>query len=92
MKKARLEFEGVVQGVFFRANAQRIGREMKLTGWVRNRKDGTVEALVEGSESEIEEFVGRLKREVKAAQVRKVRTEWSEGEREFRIFEVRGDF
>ena len=92
MKRAHLEFEGLVQGVYFRASAQRIGREMKLTGWVANRKDGTVEAVVEGSESEIEEFVARLKKEVRAAQVRKVKTEWSEGEREFRIFEVRGDF
>ena len=92
MKRASLVFEGRVQGVFFRANAQRIARELKLTGWVRNQPDGTVEALVEGSESDIEELVARLKKEVKAAEVRKVRTLWSEGEREFRIFEVRGDF
>lgn len=92
MKKARLVFEGHVQGVFFRANTQRIAREMKLTGWVRNRPDGTVEALVEGSESEVDELIGRLKREVESAEVRKVRAEWSEGEREFRIFEVRGEF
>ena len=92
MKKAHLVFEGRVQGVFFRASAQRIARELKLTGWVANRPDGTVEAQVEGSESDIEEMIARLKREVKAAEVRKVRAEWSEGEREFRIFEVRGEF
>ena len=92
MKKARLVFEGTVQGVFFRANTQRIAREMGLTGWVRNLPDGTVEAVVEGSHEEVEELVGRLKAEVRAAKVRRVRKEWTEGEREFRTFEVRGDF
>jgi acylphosphatase len=92
MKRARIVFEGRVQGVFFRANAQRIARELKLTGWVRNRPDGTVEAMVEGSEPDIEELVARLRKDVEAAEVRKVRTEWAEGEREFRIFEVRGEF
>ena len=92
MEKAHLIFEGTVQGVSFRANAQRIAREMGLTGWVRNLPDETVEAVVEGTKAEVKELVARLKAEVRGARVRKVRTHWSEGEKEFRIFEIRGDY
>jgi len=87
-----LVFEGHVQGVFFRANTQRIAREMHLTGWVRNLADGTVEALVEGDEKDVEKLISRLKDEVPVARVSRVREEWSEAEREFRNFEVRGEF
>lgn len=92
MKRVRLVFEGCVQGVFFRANTQRIARELSLTGWVRNLEDGSVEALAEGEESEVRELVDRLKREVEAACVERVREEWSEGPREFKAFDVRRDF
>ena len=81
-----------MQGVFFRATTQRIGRELSLTGWVRNLKDGSVEAFVEGEASDIRALVERLKAEVSAAKVSRVQEEWSEGGREFRTFEVRGDF
>jgi len=81
-----------VQGVFFRASTQRIARELGLTGWVRNLNDGTVEAVAEGDEADVRRLIDRLKVEVEAARVKRVREEWSEGEREFRVFEVRGEF
>jgi acylphosphatase len=90
-RRAHLVFEGRVQGVFFRASTQRIAREMQLTGWVRNLKDGSVEAVVEGDERAVEELVARLKVEVRAADVERVKVVWSEAEREFRAFEVRGE-
>jgi len=46
-------FEGLVQGVFFRANTRRCALERGLTGWVRNTADGRVEAVFEGEESEV---------------------------------------
>jgi acylphosphatase len=51
-----------------------------------------VEAVVQGTEAEVEELIARLKEEAVAARVRKVRVDWTEGEEEFRTFEVRGDF
>lgn len=39
---------GRVQGVFFRSCTQKEATRLKLTGWVRNRPDGSVEAVVEG--------------------------------------------
>lgn len=92
MKRAHLIFEGRVQGVFFRANTQRIARELGLTGWVRNLEDGSVEAVAEGEESAIRSLVARLQDEVPAARMKRVREEWSEATCEFRVFEVRGDF
>jgi len=52
---------GRVQGVGFRAFARRLAQEMKLEGWVRNLKDGRVEAMVRGFSSGIESFEQRLK-------------------------------
>lgn len=44
---------GRVQGVFFRANTQRQARLLKLTGWVRNCPDGSVELVACGSEQSL---------------------------------------
>jgi acylphosphatase len=44
----RLTVEGQVQGVGYRAAAQRLATELGLGGWVRNRSDGTVELEAEG--------------------------------------------
>ena len=49
MPARRLVVHGRVQGVNFRAATQRAARERGVTGWVRNRPDGTVEAHLEGS-------------------------------------------
>jgi acylphosphatase len=55
----RLVIHGRVQGVFFRAWTVATARELGLAGWVRNRRDGTVEALVQGDEAAVERFVER---------------------------------
>ncbi len=48
---------GQVQGVFFRDSCRREAKRRGLTGWVRNRSDGTVEAVFEGEEATVEEMV-----------------------------------
>jgi acylphosphatase len=52
-----LSIHGRVQGVFYRSWAVRTARELGLTGWVRNRHDGTVEAVVQGAREEVEHFI-----------------------------------
>ena len=52
---------GRVQGVGFRYTAKLKADEFKLTGWVRNRMDGTVELDVEGEEEKINMYVNELK-------------------------------
>ncbi len=51
---------GHVQGVGFRWTAKRIADGMGLAGWVRNNRDGTVSFMLEGGETEIHSFLGRL--------------------------------
>lgn len=53
---------GNVQGVGFRIFVQDRARVDNLRGWVRNLSDGRVEALAQGSESELSRFVEELKR------------------------------
>jgi acylphosphatase len=44
----RLRITGLVQGVGYRATFQRRAQQLGLSGWVRNCRDGSVEALVDG--------------------------------------------
>lgn len=55
--RAHVVFEGLVQGVFFRANAQKCARSLGITGWVRNRDDGSVEAVFEGEERAVDQAI-----------------------------------
>ncbi len=70
MKAKRLVIRGEVQGVGFRdwlvATAERIG----VSGWVRNRRDGTVEALVCGDVAAVEELLRACRRGPRGAVVR----------------------
>ena len=51
---------GIVQGVGFRAATVRRARTAGVSGWVRNRRDGTVEAWVEGDRESVTELVDWL--------------------------------
>ncbi|WP_332671563.1 acylphosphatase [Aromatoleum sp.] len=53
----RLAVYGRVQGVSYRAGARREALRLGLKGWVRNRHDGSVEALVSGPRSRVDAFV-----------------------------------
>ena len=48
MRRAHLRVYGRVQGVYFRASTKQQADALGLSGWVRNRRDGTVELVVEG--------------------------------------------
>jgi acylphosphatase len=56
-RRATLRISGKVQGVFFRESARVEASRLGLTGWVRNRSDGTVEAVVEGEPDPLEDFI-----------------------------------
>jgi len=62
MTGRRAIVQGRVQGVGFRFFAERAARELGVRGWVRNRPDGSVEALAEGDDAALETFIERLKR------------------------------
>lgn len=45
----RLKIYGLVQGVFFRESMSRQAQRLGIAGWVRNCRDGTVEAMIQGA-------------------------------------------
>ncbi len=57
MKAVRVEIAGSVQGVFFRDTVSRAADVHGVAGWVRNRSDGSVEALLEGSDAAVDAVV-----------------------------------
>lgn len=48
MIRIRVVVHGLVQGVWFRESCRRVAEEQGVSGWVRNRQDGTVEGVFEG--------------------------------------------
>lgn len=82
-----LAISGRVQGVGFRFYMERKARELGITGWVRNRRDGSVESVVQGSAQAVEAVIAWARQGPSSAVVAEVKI--SEGEGEFAGFEVR---
>jgi acylphosphatase len=57
-----LRIEGRVQGVGFRFFMEAVAAEHGIAGWVRNRRDGSVEALVAGSPHAVEAVIAAARR------------------------------
>lgn len=71
---------GHVQGVGFRMSMARKAAELGLEGWVRNRRDGTVEALVQGEPDAVAAMIAWARRGPRSARVDRVEVEPAEGE------------
>ena len=84
----RIVVSGRVQGVFFRDSARREARRVGVTGWVRNRPDGKVEAHVEGASDAVEQLVEWCRSGPRHADVDDVDVSDAEPER-FERFDVR---
>lgn len=90
-EKVRLSaiVRGRVQGVGFRFFAQLRASELGVTGYVRNRWDGTVEVVAEGEEDAVRRFLGELRMGARSAIVDRVDVQWDDYTGEFKYFEVR---
>jgi acylphosphatase len=71
----RLHIRGRVQGVWYRAWLVEEATAVGVDGWVRNRADGTVEAVVAGEEARVEALIAACRRGPAAARVDGVETE-----------------
>jgi acylphosphatase len=85
----RLVAHGRVQGVWFREGMRREAERLGVGGWVRNRRDGTVEAVVQGSPAAIDAIVQWARRGPEAAQVERLEVGDAEGSGDFPAFEKR---
>ena len=81
-----LQISGRVQGVGFRYHMRRVANEFGITGWVRNRRDGSVEAMVAGAPDAVEKIIAWARRGPGHAVVTTV--EIGEGSGSFTAFDM----
>lgn len=79
MKTLHLSIHGLVQGVYFRDSMRREAQQLDVSGWVRNRGDGTVEAVVCGEDADVDAIVRWAHRGPERAQVERVDATPAEG-------------
>jgi acylphosphatase len=71
-KKIRAVIKGKVQGVFFRMETQQAARRIGVNGWVRNREDGSVEALIAGDAEKVDAMLAWCRKGPSMARVDEV--------------------
>jgi acylphosphatase len=87
-RRLRLTITGLVQGVCFRAYTQDEAQRLGVTGWVRNRSDGSVEVLAEGTEEALAALAAWCEHGPPHAEVSSVRRSWDEATGEFERFTI----
>ena len=75
----RLVVEGAVQGVGYREFTRRAALRLNVSGWVRNRSDGAVEALVRGPPAQVEALIAEMRRGPRFAVVERLSVSEHEG-------------
>ena len=83
----RLAIRGIVQGVGFRDSMRREAERIGVAGWVCNRADGSVEAVVQGSSAQVDAITAWAHRGPRSARVDAVEVSLADGE--FAGFEMR---
>jgi len=87
--RAHVFVSGMVQGVFFRSETQYEANRQKVTGWVRNLRDGRVEAVFEGEKDNVEKLIEFCRKGPPGSRVTKVEVSWEEYTGEFKNFGIR---
>jgi acylphosphatase len=72
VERRRVVVHGFVQGVGFRFAVERAARSRGVSGWVRNRPDGAVEAVFEGERKAVEALVDLCRRGPRGADVERI--------------------
>jgi acylphosphatase len=80
MEVRRLVITGMVQGVGYRYGMVAVARRLEVTGWVRNRRDGSVEAMVAGSAEAVAAMIAWARHGPAGAEVTHVAVELGSGE------------
>lgn len=80
LRTLRLRIAGRVQGVGYRESLRAEARRLGVTGWVRNRLDGSVEAVVQGLPASVDAVVAWARRGPAAARVAQLDVSCATGE------------
>ncbi|NKI19022.1 acylphosphatase [Spongiibacter sp. KMU-166] len=78
MKSLHLRITGRVQGVWYRRWTATTARKLGVNGWVRNRSDGSVEAVFSGPEDKVDELLARCWQGPENAHVEHIETHLTE--------------
>lgn len=81
---------GLVQGVYYRKYTKAKANELKLSGWVRNRLDGSVETCAQGTEAALKDFKAWLWQGSPASAVGSVEETEITSSESFQNFTIRG--
>ena len=87
-EELHLEIAGEVQGVGFRVGLYREAQRRDVTGWVRNRSDGRVEALLQGAREDLEALEEWCRRGPRYARVEAVEARWEPRGAKYPSFEI----
>ena len=74
--RAHIYISGRVQGVFYRGFAQNLALNLRLKGWVRNLRDGRVEAVFEGKKEVVEEAIRQCRTGPPASRITGIDIQW----------------
>ena len=85
----RLIITGQVQGVGYRESMRREALRLGVSGWVRNQRDGSVEALVDGAPTDVRALIEWAQRGPRAARVSGVKATGVEADEACTGFEIR---
>ena len=86
--RAHAIISGRVQGVFFRMETQRAAGRFGVFGWVRNRPDGSVEAVFEGQQQAVDAVLQWCQEGPNLAVVKNVEGKWLDFTGEFESFDI----
>lgn len=89
MKRLHAIVKGRVQGIFFRANAEKMALKLGLKGFVRNTDSGDVEVVAEGPKESLNELMKWCAKGPLLAHVDSVDSKWEDAIGEFETFSIR---
>ena len=86
--RAHAVISGRVQGVCFRLETQRAAEGFRVAGWVRNKRDGTVEAVFEGRQQDVDAALNWCRLGPRMTRVDEVSIDWQDYTGEFTSFDI----
>ena len=87
--RVQLTIRGRVQGVYYRASMVQEAQKLWLTGWVRNCRDGSVEAIAQGTKDQLENLISWCRRGPPGAKVTQVDVQWQAAQKSEREFSIK---
>lgn len=86
--RAHIIVTGLVQGVYYRVTMKQEARTLGINGWVKNRPDKSVEAVIEGDKERVDQLINWCRQGPPDSQVSAVQVEWGNFIGEYQAFRI----